>query len=674
MRLSPSPASLQSSKGDIRYTSGMNWLQRVLLWCAARIVPSLDKLLRTAGGKLEYVELEMANLREKNSARRDRIREEQQEIRESLAMMGPQWSAMAAQPRVGTSEALREAKAPDGVVMLTERLWELELALEDRGWVREISTSQFEFSLMGIQRIIAICRLYALKNPLIRRGIELSAFYLFGRGFSISSEDPDENEVIQDFFNNPRNAQEIGPRALFQKEQQLWTDGNIYWVFFADSVTGELLVRTIDPVEVVNIITNPDDASEEWYIHRRWMAQVFDAATGSKQPTPRQAWYPALGYDPAVKPVTIGPENVQVDWDNPVMHWKEGFLQKSLYGVPLAYPAIDYGRGVKRLIDNWCSIQEAMTRFAWQVETQGGLPAIANLKQTLATTLAIGGDTYEQNPPPTTASSWISGPGNKLTMSKTSGMIDGPEVGRRVAHLAYMIFGFPETFFADASVGTLATADSLDRPSELKIKQAQARWSEGLERMGDTAIHYSDTSPKGKLREARASKPKREKRATSGVKVAWPSVLEHNIKDQIASIVEAMTLNGFECTGIDQRIGIGLMLQELEVDNWQEVLELMYPEDEYDELIDRTEILAKQKEDALNPPVAPPVPGGDPGPTGAPTPNPAKTQPGQPAPAQPPKLKTAKPKREAADSAKIARAVASLRRATSMLESRSLRS
>lgn len=635
----------------------MNWLQRVLLWCAARIVPSLDKLLRTGGGKLEYVELEMANLREKNSARRDRIREEQQEIRESLAMMGPQWSAMAAQPRVGTSEALREAKAPDGVVMLTERLWELELALEDRGWVREISTSQFEFSLMGIQRIIAICRLYALKNPLIRRGIQVSAFYVFGRGISITSDDEDENDALQAFFDNPRNAQEISHRALVKKEEQIWTDGNIYWVFFSDEVTGELLVRTIDAVEVVDVITNPDDASEEWYIHRRWMAQVFDAATGSKQPTPRQAWYPALGYDPAVKPVTIGPENVPVAWDNPVMHWKEGGLQKWLYGVPLAYPAIDYGRAVKRLIDNWCSIQEAMTRFAWQVETQGGLPAIANLKQTLATTLAIGGDTYEQNPPPTTASSWISGPGNNLTMSKTSGMIDGPEVGRRVAHLCYMVFGLPETFFADASVGTVATATSLDRPTELKFLEAQERWREGLQRMGDYAILCSAIAPKGKIREARAAKPKREQTAIgSTVKVSFPSVLEHDVKDYIGAIIEAMTLNGFECTGIDQRIGIGLLLQELNVENWQDVLELMYPEDEYDELVDRTEILAKQKEDALNPPVAPPVPGGDPGPTGAPTPNPAK------------------PKREAADSAKIARAVASLRRATSMLESRSLRS
>lgn len=644
----------------------MNWFQRLMVWCAARVAPPLHKLLRTAGGKLEYAEMEIRQLREQNSDRRARIRDEQQELRESAQMLGPQWSAHFASPITSaTSEALREAHAPDGVIALCERLWELELALEDRGWVREITISNFEFSLFGIQRIIGLCRLYALKNPLIRRGIQVVSFYVFGRGVSISSDDEDENKVLQAFFLDPRNAQELGHRALVKKEEQIWSDGNIYWVFFADEKTGDLVVRCLDPIEICDIVTNPDDASEEWYLHRRWMAQAFDVNTGQKQPAPQQAWYPALGYDPDVKPLTIGPEKVKVMWDTPCMHWKEGGMAKWLYGVPLAYPAIDYGRAVKRLIDNWCSMQEAMTRFAWQVETQGGLPAIANLKQTLATTLSIGdGSQYEQSPPPNTASSWISGPGNKLTMSKTSNMIDGPEVGRRVAHMAYMVFGLPETFFADASVGTVATATSLDRPTELMMLGIQERWREGLQRMGDYAIMRSDTAPQGHIREARKASPKKEKKAGSSVKVIFPSILEHDIKDQIAAIVEAATMNGFECTGIDQRIAIGLLLQELQVENWQEVLEEMYPEDEYDELIDRTEVLAKQREDTLNPPLAPAGPGA----TGVPTPA-SKPQPGQAAAAQPPGQKTAKPKR-ASTEARTARVVASLLKAAKLLEAK----
>ena len=50
---------------------------------------------------------------------------------------------------------------------------------------------------------------------------------------------------------------------------------------------------------------------------------------------------------------------------------------------------------------------------------------------------------------------------------------------------------------------------------------------------------------------------------------------------------------------------MGLLMQELEVEGWKDVLELMYPEDEYKSLMDRTPLLAQQQDAALNPPPAP---------------------------------------------------------------------
>ncbi len=601
--------------------------------------------------------------------RKAAIRAEQAEIREALSLIGGSWVAPAVAVTENTAEALRESHAPPGVVACIERLWDLELALEDRGWVRELTLSNFEFSLFGVHRIIALCRLYKIKNPLIRRGIQVSAFYVFGRGVTITADDPDAQEVIDAFFTSPRNIPQVGHRGLVAKEEALWTDGNLYLPFFRDKQTGELIIRTFDPIEIVEIVTNPDDSSEERYFHRRWMAQGFDLATGTPQPQVQEAWYPALGYDPpeSDRPATIGAQQIPVRWEEPVLHEKEGGLDKWLWGIPLAYPAIDYARAVKGLIDNWCSVQEAMARFAWQIETQGGLPAFANLKQNFATTLANGGVSYEQNPPPTTASTWISGPGNKLTMSKTSGMIDGPEVGRRVAHLVYMVFGLPETFFADASVGTVATATSLDRPTELKFLEAQERWREVLQRICQFVLTSSDQAPKGKLREARKRAVKPAKKEVT-IKVVFPSILEHDIGEQINAIIAAATLNGFQCTGIDERVAIGLLLQELQVEDWQDVLELMYPEDEYEDLMDRTPLLAKQEEDALNPPeLAQPGVGGN---TGVPTP-PAVDDKNPSTAAQPqaPKARTAKPKRVTPhESVQLNRAVAALQRAAAALK------
>ena len=79
-------------------------------------------------------------------------------------------------------------------------------------------------------------------------------------------------------LSNPRNAAELGHRALVKKEESVWTDGNLYWVLFSDKQTGELLVRSIDPIEVVEIVTDPNDASIEHYIRRRWLAPIRTAA------------------------------------------------------------------------------------------------------------------------------------------------------------------------------------------------------------------------------------------------------------------------------------------------------------------------------------------------------------------------------------------------------------
>src|SRR5690349_12500150 len=141
-----------------------------------------------------------------------------------------------------------------------ERLWELELALEDRGWVREVALANLEFSRAGLQRLIQICRIYALKNPLVKRGAEICELYVFGRGVEIRSDDPEANLEIQDFLE--RNEQEFNATALAKKEQSFQTDGNLYFACITDP-KGQVNVQTIDALEIMDVITNPSDSSRD---------------------------------------------------------------------------------------------------------------------------------------------------------------------------------------------------------------------------------------------------------------------------------------------------------------------------------------------------------------------------------------------------------------------------
>ncbi len=637
----------------------MNWLQRFAIRLAARIAPPLGRLLNSAGGTVERLTEQNQMLRERLSDEQGLILQQINEYREAMAMAGGGWSPRLREGAVDTAYVQPKESDSLAVVHCKERLAELELALEDRGWKRQLALAETEFSRYGIQQIILISRLYFIKNPLIKRGVTVSSFYVFGRGIEISSDDETANDVLQACFKDPRNARELSHSALVSKEDARQTDGNIFWAFFTAVDDGQVLVRSIDPLEIEEIITDPDDASQPWFYHRRWTSITFDPAQGISNPQPMDSWYTAMGYEGKI-PALIKGKPIEKDSSGnpvPIIHIVGDRLTKWHFGCPMVYAALDWARAYRHFLEDWSTITRQLARFSWQVETQGGIAAIAGFKQTLATTLGNDGVNYETNPPPVTGSAWVTGPGNKLAAIRTAGATTEPEQGRRVMLMVAAAFGLPETFFGDASTGSLATAQSLDRPTELKFLEAQERWREVLQRVGQYVLDQSKTAPKGRLREARKNNPAPE---PITIDVKFPSILEHDITARVGAIVEALTLNGFQATGIDEKTGIGLLLEELGVEDVQSVLEAMYP----DEPSGKSQ--GYEPDRTLEPepePVAPvTTPAGS-------MPVPAGAN-GAGAPPVAPKARTAHPKRTSpkASEAVVARAVGELRRALVKLQ------
>jgi hypothetical protein len=532
----------------------MNRLQQFALDTTARFVPQLRALFESAGGTISALSEELSAARSLMHQRESGIGQLREEAREAEAMTG------------------------GGVWRGKERLTELELAVEDRGWQRLLALSEQEFSRYGLQQIIKICRLYYIKNPLIRRGVSVSSNYVFGRGFEIRSDDEAENQALQEFLTDRQNSAEIGHAGMVMKEIALNTDGNLFFVLFSDPSSGRVLVRTIDALEVNEIVTDPDDHSQPWFYHRVWSQQSFDATTGVVQSALKEAWYPALDFEPNGAGRQRAIAGKPVLWDQPILHVKVGGLPKWHFGCPLVYPAIDWARAYKNFLEDWATITRSLARFTWDVQTKGGQQAINALKTALATTLGNDdGTAIETNPAPTVASSFISGPGNKLTPVKTAGATTEPEQGRRVMLMVAAALGLPETFFGDATAGSLATAKSLDRPTELAFLGRQEQWREVLLRISRYALDQSGSAPNGKLREARKALAKQ-----GTITVDFPEVLEHDTETRVGAIVDGLTLKGQLVNGIDEKTGIGLILTELGVENVQAVLDAMYPQGKYD--------------------------------------------------------------------------------------------
>ncbi len=500
----------------------------------------------------------------------------------------------AAMQRQNSSDVpLRES-----LPLAAQGAWQdIELALQNIEWKREVNFSWLEFSRWGIQQIILISRLHFIKNPLIQRGINIAAQYVFGRGVSVSSPDEDANQVLKDFFE--RNQKTLGQIALTDLERRKYYDGNIFFVFFADKTSkGTVDVRTIDSTEIMDIVTDPEDADTPWYYKRVWTERGFDPASATVvRNNTKTAWYPALGFDaPAA---TIGGDPVMVD--NPILHRKCGQVSKWNFGVPLVFAALDWAKSARKYLEACLSTNLALAQFAMSITTKGGMQAMGGIKSQLQTTVGTGSGLWDQNPPAGVGSTFVSGPGTELKAFNTSGAGSDPEKVRQYKLQVAMVFGVPETFFADVSTGNLATATTLDRPTELNFIEKQEAWREDLETIAQFVLKVSLGAPSGKLREAMARRNieagkvvirevAREHTAggrfvevpnpaegTVEVSVTFPAIREGDLPALIQACATAMYPAGSGSKGIDEKQGVLWMTQTLDIDNPDRVVDEMYP-------------------------------------------------------------------------------------------------
>jgi hypothetical protein len=535
-----------------------------------------QQAIQALSGELEALRA-LEALRLRNQA------EDDGELREALAMAGPAWQLPKVESGAG-GKVLREADAQGSYM-------DLELALQNVEWRREVSGSWMEFSRWGIQQIILISRLYWLKNPMIQRGINVSAQYVFGRGVEISSSDEATNEAIKQLVED--NKAVFGQVALTDQDRRKYYDGNLFWACQTDAKnTGRVKYRTIDPMEIQEIVCDPDDTDIPQLYRRQWIQKFFNYAIGSTDQKSMIAWYPALNYEPADQPKSIG--GYEVRWDIPVYHRKSGAPAKWQFGVPLVYAALDWAKAQRRMLEAFATIRMSLAQISMTLTTKGGQQALAGVKDQLSTTSGPNSSWLDRNPTAVDGSIFASGPGTKLEAFNTQGAGGDPSQVREFKLMVAMVFGVPESFFSDMNTSNLATATSLDRPTELGFMAKQEEWREDLALLITYGLKAGIKAPSGKLREALADRTDvvireaRRVRNSKGdmvyeaadpmssditVQVNFPTIIESDVPAQVSAIVSAY-MGG---QGIDQKEAIRLLGRQVDIDNNEDVLEAQYP-------------------------------------------------------------------------------------------------
>lgn len=476
---------------------------------------------------------------------------------------------------------------------LVERIDELEFELEAQGWRRLGAGGNREFTREGLREIAKRARLYFIKNPLIRRGVLTVSNYVFGQGVTIQGRSPAVDSIVQAFLADEANQAELTtPSSMQARDIDLWLDGGLFFALFTNKV-GDVRVRSILADEIEEIVTNPEDSKEPWYYVRKTLATN---AAGMSAGAIVTRLYPDWRYRPKTRPATYsyGGENVKVEWETPVFHVAVNRLNGQRFGTPETYAAHDWAQAYNKFLSDWATLVRSLSKFAWKLTTKGGQEARTAAKTKIDSGLSTGASTT--TPSPSAGSVFVNtADSSDLTPIPKTGATVSAEDGRRLLLMVAASMGLPETFFGDASVGTLATARSLDRPTELMCLNRQRLWASILESILTYAIEqkarfgtipgfdgYEEEGPWDELVFRYGQDPDTGEDIDPTIEVSFPDLVERNVVERVDAVVKATTLGGLGTPAgtLQPEYVTKQLLIALGEKSVEEILEEMYPEDE----------------------------------------------------------------------------------------------
>lgn len=454
--------------------------------------------------------------------------------------------------RNGDSAKLREDlhSARWQAQLMEEGMRELEMEIlgDSPEWRRFGMMIERDISRSGLDNIMDLSRAMYLANPLIQRAVNVRAYYVWAQGVTYEAND----DRIQELVVDPTIEDEFNMEELFGHQGALLTeidqalDGNTFMPLFT-SDDGDVAVRSVPSEEIREIIVNPQDERKVWFYRRQYVERSYDEGTRSISTKQREVLYPSCYYNPGAKPSTIDGHDVL--WDAPILHLRTGGTKHMQYGIPETYAAIDWARAYRTFLEDWHTIVRSLARFAWRSVSKGKSKR-ERLKEKLGGGGADQGDELEEGGPirrpPVPGSVYVGGPSDELTPINKSGATTSAEDAKPSRQMVGAAMDLPDTILSgDVQQGAMATAKTLDRPTELAMLSRQKLWAAHRERIFRHRINVMVRA--GQL-------PGAVRRYADGVyvepamdptvNVVFPPILEHDVKETVGAIVSAVTLDG----------------------------------------------------------------------------------------------------------------------------------
>ncbi len=352
---------------------------------------------------------------------------------------------------------------------------EQQLRLEDQGWML-FGTSSWQVTSPN-QRInyLKASRVYCLLEPLAVQSIRLHVDYTFGTGMASKAKDEGTQEILEQYWNAPKNRAVLSANGQRKSCKKGLVDGEVFFVLYLGTSKNIPTIRWIDPLEITEIISDPEDRESVMYYRRVW----FDPQGNSHDTIYRSSTNikNLASIDATRKGVSATDEGV-------VFHL--ALNTNSQRGNPLLVSALDMMKQFRDFLSFRIAINKALSRFAWRLKVKGGAAAVEAQKSKLEV----------EDGAPEAGSTVAENEGANMTPIKTDSGAKNAEADAKLLKLqVFAAAGFPETYYGNVDAGNLATAKTAELPVIKMIQSEQQVWEDLYEDVDNTVLAHKGVSP-----------------------------------------------------------------------------------------------------------------------------------------------------------------------------------
>ncbi len=363
--------------------------------------------------------------------------------------------------------------------ILSEALGQRLPQLNEPGWT-PLGGSGSD-GLLGINRrqINDEVRHYYHTDPTMHHMVQLENAYVFGRGVRVKAHDPEINAWLQRFWQHPRNRASLTTAAAQHTlNTELQIEGELFFIFYTSTLTGQVTVRTLLSSQVAQVIPAKGDNKLQQY----FLADFIG-------PDNHVERYPLLDYRVAddTRKALSQPEFAGQNTEVAMMH----VLRESVNGRGISpkRTSVRWTKALVGFMEDRAVMQLAASTFAFKQKIKGNRQAAELAQQRwagYATQLKYdrgenerrqGGNTFIENEAATL---------EQLKFDTMAG--NAYQDMRMLRQMAGIGSGVFEHYLGDPSTGNLATATAMELPMLKQFEFGQQFWVDVYGEIGNFVV------------------------------------------------------------------------------------------------------------------------------------------------------------------------------------------